>query len=121
MLRNGLSGKFSNISESMPVDDEENKAMYEEGPEGLVSSLGAGLADSAFNGENDESTCNRCNNPRPPVELTTEDKDVWIFCENCQKWSHAVCVQDLLQKKGITDLSDKALEDVHFVCCGEDT
>ena len=117
LLTKGLSGKFSNISESIPgVDDEENKAMYE-GPEGLASQIS--LADGGLNGEID-SICARCSNPRPPIEAAEADKDVWLQCESCEKWSHAVCVQDLLQKKGITDLSDKALEDFHFVCCGDD-
>ena len=99
-----------------PIDDEENKAMYEEQRQMVA---GMSLTD---NGIIEKDICKKCNKSRPPTsdEHTNEENDMWLLCEQCDSWTHAVCVLDYLKSIGVTDLSQEALEGVEFVCCTKD-
>ena len=92
MHANSIGGKFNeNLDGTARSDaDEENKAMYGDGHEGLMGSIG--LTDNGLNA--DDTSCKKCNKPIPPNELTmpaNENVD-WLCCERCQNWYHAVCV-----------------------------
>ena len=86
-----------------------------DGQDLLMGSIG--LADSAINGE--DGVCKKCGKPRPPQELSTETDLLWLECEVCKFWVHAVCVQDILQEQGITSLSEEAIAELKFACCSE--
>ena len=101
--------------DSLPgVDIEENKAMYD-GQDVMTM----GLADNAMNGE--DGVCQKCNSHRPPPEVA-KDFDtltvaMWVGCDKCESWFHAVCVHDKLAKMGITKCTHEILEKTNFICC----
>ena len=69
------------------VDIEENKAMYDS--QDVMGSMG--LADNAINGE--DGVCAKCSQPRPPLDIAKEFDGMWVGCDRCDNWFHAVCVQ----------------------------
>ena len=103
------------ITDSIPGNDTLGKATIS-------------MADNAISVE-DHDICKKCGLARPPPELisnasmgTLPDTElVWIGCEVCDSWMHAVCVADMLRTKhGITQITEEAIDkipDGEFVCC----
>lgn len=82
-----MSGKMSDGMDQLPgADIEENKAMYDS--QDVMSSMG--LADNTINGE--DGVCGKCNQPRPPQEIAKDFDGLWVGCDRCDAWYHAVCV-----------------------------
>ena len=103
LLTHSISGKYTEggMGEMDSLGSEEIKGG------GLYSSQdtlagGIGLNDNGLAG--DDEHCKVCNQARPPQETIIDENKalIWIGCDRCQAWMHAVCVLDKLAKLGIT-------------------
>ena len=77
-----------------------------------------GLADG---GLVEDSICKKCGQLKPPQEeQSVDDNYLWVQCDQCTLWVHAVCVLEKLKLQGIEYLSQEALDGIEsFICCEE--
>lgn len=96
--------------------DEENKTMNDGHQLDTINQLA--------HYEQEDGVCKNCESSRPPEELARDQDEslLWVFCEKCESWLHAICVRDKLNDMGIKSdiLTKEILEEVEFFCCPDE-